>query len=74
MSGWPAELPTILDIGWEGRDRRVATKWQAKTTSRLKTAKWHQLVPFPPLHITQIFTPTYHTKQLIHGQTHKPVV
>ena len=63
-----AELPAILDIfywftgianatstpiEWEGGGRPVATKWWAKATSRLKTAKWHPFVPFSPLHFTQ---------------------
>ena len=37
--------------------RWVATKWWTKATSRLKTAKWHPLVPFSPLHITKQLNP-----------------
>ena len=44
----------------------VATKWRAKATSSLKTAKWHPLVSFAPPHITQ--------RNLIHGQTHQLIV
>ena len=57
-------MPTILDsvftgvantsstpIGREGGGGWVATKWQ--DMSRLKAAKWHPLVLFLPLHITQ---------------------
>ena len=36
---------TSTPTGWG----RVATKWQAKATSSLKTANWHPLVSFAPL-------------------------
>ena len=41
-------------------------KWRATARSSLKTAKWHPLVSFTPLHITQ--------SSWIHGPTHQPVV
>ena len=39
--------------GRVGGGGRVATKWWAKATSSLKTAKWHPPVSFAPPHITQ---------------------
>ena len=38
------------------------TKWQAKATSSLKTAKSLPLMPYSPLHVTQ--------SSSIHGQSH----
>ena len=37
-------------IRWEGGGGRIATKWQTKATSSLKSAKWHPLMSFH-LHI-----------------------
>ena len=79
LNGWLAELHTILDSfltdvanttntplgvvdgGWMG-----TTKWWAKVTSTLKTAKWHPLITFPTPHTIQ--------SSLIRDHTYQPVI
>ena len=74
LAGFPAILDIFTDvanttsipIGWEGGGMLGATKWWAKATSSLKTAKRLPFVPFSPPQVTQ--------NSYIHSQTHQPVV
>ena len=75
LAGFPAMLdsfllaqPIPLALLQGGRlvGGQVATKWQAKATSSLKTGKSLPFVPFSPPHVTQSIS--------IHGQTHQPVL
>ena len=63
LNGWLAKLPTFqitgiakVHLGMEGGE---VTKHQQENLSKLKTVKWHQLVPFSVY---------YRQNSEIHGQ------